>query len=75
VKTPVLTRAPTKKNRAAAKKRKKAAPGGENPTPARNRAADFSKSRAYARIWVFLDVLTPPLYSGFAVGVRFGSMR
>jgi hypothetical protein len=51
VKTPVLTRAPTKKNRAAAKKRKKAAPGGENPTPARNRAADFLKSRAYARIW------------------------
>jgi len=49
---PVLIRTPTQKNRGGGQKKwKRIAPGGKNPTPAGNRAADFLKSRAYARIW------------------------
>jgi len=47
---PVLIRTPTQKNRGGGKKMEWIAPGGKNPTPARNCAADFLKSRAYVTV-------------------------
>ena len=42
---------------------KRAAPGREIAIPPRNRAADFSKSRAYARIWAARCALAACIFS------------